>query len=414
MNTAPTRFVLLTIVPFLLWTPELSAQKGKVDTVRVKQYEQPPVLSPPAHVIQRPDLLAGERPTIMVTGYWPPTNEMIRHFSDDPALNPNGWQGEDWEGRGYDIHAYFPEFVPPTCMCCGKGTGDLEVDYQDTSNDFWPLAEAISPIAIVTFSRGNPDSSWEVEMNQFNRDSWIPDYQAPQMPTPNPPDPDVPIDHLRLSNLPAQQIVNTIDELPFNIVPFICFSRDGGGFLSEFMAYHGVWYRDLHSEPSDPDWCAFGGHVHVGQLVSIGRARLATEATLRVVISALGDVLPQVVCQPDLGFAGPGASSLSVCGDPLATGGTAALRLTGAPPLTSGFLALGLSNTPTPFMGGLLVPVPILKSIPFATNASGGFTLPALAGGGGPVTGYLQAVLVDESQPLGFGLSNALQLDIQH
>ena len=34
-----------------------------------------------------------ERPKIMVTGYWPPTNEMVRHFSQDPDLNPDGWQG---------------------------------------------------------------------------------------------------------------------------------------------------------------------------------------------------------------------------------------------------------------------------------------------------------------------------------
>ena len=36
-----------------------------------------------------------ERPKIMVTGYWPPTNEMVRHFSQDANLNPNGWQGEN-------------------------------------------------------------------------------------------------------------------------------------------------------------------------------------------------------------------------------------------------------------------------------------------------------------------------------
>ena len=35
----------------------------------------------------------GPRPTIVITGYWPPTNEMIRPFSTDPDQNPDGWIG---------------------------------------------------------------------------------------------------------------------------------------------------------------------------------------------------------------------------------------------------------------------------------------------------------------------------------
>ena len=29
-----------------------------------------------------------ERPKVMVTGYWPPTNEIVRHFSQNADLNP--------------------------------------------------------------------------------------------------------------------------------------------------------------------------------------------------------------------------------------------------------------------------------------------------------------------------------------
>src|SRR5262245_41383211 len=47
---------------------------------------------------------------IMITGYWPPTNEMIREFSNNPTQNPGGWIGGNWEGRGYNVYAYFPEF----------------------------------------------------------------------------------------------------------------------------------------------------------------------------------------------------------------------------------------------------------------------------------------------------------------
>jgi hypothetical protein len=50
---------------------------------------------------------------ILLCGYWPPSNECIRPFST--ALNHDGWIGDNWEERGYDIHAYFPEFSDPDC-----------------------------------------------------------------------------------------------------------------------------------------------------------------------------------------------------------------------------------------------------------------------------------------------------------
>ena len=86
-----------------------------------------------------PTITSRENAIIILTGYWPPTNEMIRHFSQNKNLNPEGWQGENWENRGYDIISYFPEFSDPDCTDCGQGSGDLEVDYQDTSEDFWPI-----------------------------------------------------------------------------------------------------------------------------------------------------------------------------------------------------------------------------------------------------------------------------------
>lgn len=53
--------------------------------------------------------LAQTRPTIMITGYWPPTSAMLRDWSPIPSQNPE-WTGSDWEGRGFDVKAYFPEF----------------------------------------------------------------------------------------------------------------------------------------------------------------------------------------------------------------------------------------------------------------------------------------------------------------
>ena len=51
-----------------------------------------------------------DNPVILITGYWPPTNEMIRDFSQNLELNPSGWVGNDWENRGYDVVSFFPEF----------------------------------------------------------------------------------------------------------------------------------------------------------------------------------------------------------------------------------------------------------------------------------------------------------------
>ena len=183
-----------------------------------------------------------EQPIILLTGYWPPTNEMIRHFSQNNTLNPEGWQGENWEDRGFDIISYFPEFSDPDCSSCGQGYGDLEVDYQDTSEDFWPIFEEHRPIAIITFSRGFMDQSWELEYNAYNRTNWYNDFTSPFQPTPNPPDTNENAFFLRNSNLPMEQIVEGISELNIGLNPYIDLNGDPGRYVSEFMAYHGTWY----------------------------------------------------------------------------------------------------------------------------------------------------------------------------
>ena len=100
---------------------------------------------------------------------------MIIHFSQNSTLNPNGWVGDNWENRGYDIISYFPEFSNPDCSSCGQGYGDIEVDYQDTTEDFWPITAENEPIGIITFSRGYMDQSWELEFNAYNRTNWYND-----------------------------------------------------------------------------------------------------------------------------------------------------------------------------------------------------------------------------------------------
>ncbi len=132
-------------------------------------------------------------------------------------------------------------------------------------------------------------------------------------------------------------------------------------------------------------------------------------------ITILARDLPRtstVVCQPDLGFGGPGSSTLSLCGDDLSTGGSAALQLTGGPAFAPAFLVVGATNAPGPLKGGLLVPQPWAVIVPLTTDADGDISIPGIAGGNGPAVLFLQCVLIDAGQPQGLGFSNALQVTL--
>tara|TARA_B100000965_G_scaffold306767_1_gene265694 strand:- start:121 stop:1434 length:1314 start_codon:yes stop_codon:yes gene_type:complete len=246
----------------------------------IEKYESKIISS--THINQIP---RRENPIIVVTGYWPPTNEMIRHFSQDNTLNNNGWEGENWENRGYDIISYFPTFDDPICTNCGQGNGLLKVDYQNTSNDFWPIVNEHNPIAIITFSRGFNNQSWELENNYYNRTNWINDYESPFLPTPNPPDTDQESFFLRNSNLPMNEIIQRIDDLDIGLDAYIDINGDPGRFVSEFMGYHGVWYRDINQ--TDEFKCISAGHVHVGGQIEVETAKLATNETIRTLINYL-------------------------------------------------------------------------------------------------------------------------------
>ena len=223
-----------------------------------------------------------DRTVILLTGYWPPSNEAIRPFSRSLLLNPEGWIGENWEDRGYNVVSYFPIFNPPDCSDCGQGSGDLEVDYQDTSNDFWNIVDTLSPVAIVTFSRGYIDYSWELEWKYFNLTTWSNDFTPPYLPTPNPPESDVPTNYIRYSSLPMDTIVAVIDSAGLGLTAYIDYTDGAGGYLSEFKGYHGVWYKAEMDSLDIP--CYLAGHVHVGGLIDWETAHEAAKVTLREVI----------------------------------------------------------------------------------------------------------------------------------
>ena len=63
-----------------------------------------------------------------------------------------------------------------------------------------------------------------------------------------------------------------------------------GAFLSEFMGFHGIWYKDLH-QYNDIDPCFSAGHIHVGSQVPIDIAKQGTEESIRVLINYLNQFI---------------------------------------------------------------------------------------------------------------------------
>ena len=117
-------------------------------------------------------------------------------------------------------------------------------------------------------------------------------------------------------------------------------------------------------------------------------------------------------CAADLGFGGPGASRLSLCGDPLASGQAATLRLDDAAPAAPAWVVFGGTFAPTPLFGGDVVPLPGQLYFLGSTDASGTLGFGPIPGGGGPVTLFAQVAHIDVAQPALVGLSNAVQVDL--
>ena len=126
------------------------------------------------------------------------------------------------------------------------------------------------------------DQSWELEYNAYNRTNWYNDFTSPFQPTPNPPDSDEDAFFLRNSNLPMDEIVEAIDNLNIGLNPYIDINGDPGHYVSEFMAYHGVWYRDLNQFSNEN--CISAGHIHVGGYLDWNDAKIATEESIRTLI----------------------------------------------------------------------------------------------------------------------------------
>jgi pyrrolidone-carboxylate peptidase len=213
---------------------------------------------------------ATARPVVMLTGYWHPTNEMLYRFSTDPELNPDGWIGENWENRGYDVYAFFPAF--------DITTREFEVDYQATWNDFWARVDEFTPEIIISFGAGN--GPWEIETQAKNLDDWVPDDEYPYYPTPNPPDSTLIVNGSRYSTLPIFAIEAAVNDQT-EINAWIDTYGDPGDYLCNYIAYLGMWYQNMNSQPEMENYCRAAGFVHVNAALDLDAVTEAAEITLR-------------------------------------------------------------------------------------------------------------------------------------
>ena len=241
---------------------------------------------------------------ILLTGYWPPTNEMLRHFSTKPTANPDGWQGRDWQSTGFDVYAFFPEFEPGCEIkvssgdSCWVGSGDLRVDYAATTRDFRRITATIRPCAIITFSRGGSGASWEIEGACRNLARWRPDASRSGQPDPSPPDPTFPEDFPRSSTLPMEKIERRVKAAGLDLRVFIDRHGGTGAFLSEFIGYLGTWHQSRHASSASSSMCVAAGHIHVGIDTDLAVAVQATEITLDTLIAHVRDLLPSEAPPP--------------------------------------------------------------------------------------------------------------------
>lgn len=114
------------------------------------------------------------------------------------------------------------------------------------------------------------------------------------------------------------------------------------------------------------------------------------------------------VCQPDLGFGGPGTADLSVCGTLLTPGGSATVSIDNASNNATAILGLSTAFTPTPLLGGIIVTQPLLATIPLATDATGSASF-GINGGLPASIVYLQAAVLEGDGSV--TLSNAVGVE---
>jgi pyrrolidone-carboxylate peptidase len=218
---------------------------------------------------------------VILTGYWPPSNQMLVEFSLNNQRNPSGWQGKNWRGLGYNIYAFSPTFSGGTAEN-PKGNGDFEVDYQDTILDFQRIAGAYKPVVIICYGQG----PWEIEQNAVIHTQWHDDYLPPTQPDTKWLKKILP-DGAGYSTLPTDAIAAAVNHANIGVNAWVDKQGDPGDFLCDYMACLAMAYQKEHDNPSGSDYCAAAGFIHVGPHVSLDQARQAQEITLETVLKSL-------------------------------------------------------------------------------------------------------------------------------
>ena len=209
------------------------------------------------------------------------------------------WRGNNWRGLGYNVYAHFPEFPPdgdPTNDEIGDlgsvGTGDLPVDYQATSHNFWRLIDHYQPHVLITTSRGGV-IEWELEAIEGghgetgNTDpalDWIEDrFGEVMLPTQESiaarswhAISEFRAGHVLPSQLPLSTLMTELSKK--DILTVEIDEGTSGNYLSGFMGLHGLYYNKIATHNLT------AGHIHVGRHVSVEDATAMMEATLEIVL----------------------------------------------------------------------------------------------------------------------------------
>lgn len=119
----------------------------------------------------------------------------------------------------------------------------------------------------------------------------------------------------------------------------------------------------------------------------------------------------------DLGFGHPGTngSPVLVGSGTLATGSSGALELTNARSSSAALLGLSLNEQPTPAFGSVLVPFPLVATIPVLTSPTGEVSLPwaSVPPGLSGTDVYGQFLIDDPVATAGVAFSNAVLGELQ-
>jgi len=213
-----------------------------------------------------------QRRNIMLTGFWQPTSQMIVRFSTDPYVNPDGWQGENWENLGYDIYSFVAKEYY-------NNNGTWEMSYQQIWNEYWDIVNQLHPVAIIGFGQGGKENTWRIENKAVNWKKWYLDEEGKQ-PSPNPPDDTVCPGYIRFSTLPIRQIEKAINNQT-SINAEINYLGTPGFYICAYIAYLQLWYKAQHSDSNDEFLCKAAGFIHVNKNVSLEDCIEATNITIR-------------------------------------------------------------------------------------------------------------------------------------